>query len=325
MLKDMDFIAGECQPDTLPAALRVTSVIRKNSSDKCVVNEATIFHEKASLRVTWNSSTVDTRIRVGSLVAIRWANRPVSKDGAVCISRLVLLERPFSLNLFDTVPHTWVQDRSLIVEGKHYWDLLPHSYQQLFNAMFWNGDRFYRFLVGPSSLRGHHNGKNGNFTHSLEVAQSALTLAKQFPAAHKPILILCSLIHDAGKADEYRFNQAHRRFEISERGALIGHRQTVLEWLAVARNSCRSGIQEQQYLSILHALTAIKGAPAWMGLREPRSLESTILSTADRVSGQGDLVTRMKPTSSGFGNYHAHLGNRPYVIAQSTFQASTRA
>jgi hypothetical protein len=60
-----------------------------------------------------------------------------------------------------------------------------------------------------------------------------------------------------------------------------------------------------------------KGAPPWLGLREPQSLEATIVSAADRLSGHSDLIEQHAPRRSGFGRYHPHLGGRPYVLAEA--------
>jgi 3'-5' exoribonuclease len=65
-------------------------------------------------------------------------------------------------------------------------------------------------------------------------------------------------------------------------------------------------------------LTAVRGAPAWLGLREPRSIEAEILSMADRLSGHEDLHHRCAPEAgSGFGDYHPHLKYQTYVTAEA--------
>jgi 3'-5' exoribonuclease len=43
----------------------------------------------------------------------------------------------------------------------------------------------------------------------------------------------------------------------------------VLEWIAAARAQHRVIVPEAHYLALLHAITAAKGAPDWLGLREP--------------------------------------------------------
>jgi 3'-5' exoribonuclease len=75
-------------------------------------------------------------------------------------------------------------------------------------------------------------------------------------------------------------------------------------------------LPEAHYLALLHAITAAKGAPDWLGLREPLSLDAHILSMVDRLSGQADLVARNAPARGGFGAYHRHLRGRPYVLRE---------
>ena len=87
-----------------------------------------------------------------------------------------------------------------------------------------------------------------------------------------------------------------------------------MEWIAATRALHRINMPETHYLSLLHALTAVKGAPEWMGAREPQSLEAMILSMADRLSGHLDLIQQCAPETEGFGHYHKHLKGRPYVV-----------
>ena len=78
----------------------------------------------------------------------------------------------------------------------------------------------------------------------------------------------------------------------------------------------RVNLPEAQYLGLIHALTAAKGAPPWLGLREPRSLEATILSMADRLSGEVDLYGQLAPETAGFGRYHPQLRGRAFVVGE---------
>ena len=63
----------------------------------------------------------------------------------------------------------------------------------------------------------------------------------------------------------------------------------------------------------MHALTAVKGAPDWVGIREAISPEANLLSIADRLSGQENLFQQTRPLDHGFGKYHKHLKGRPYL------------
>jgi 3'-5' exoribonuclease len=118
------------------------------------------------------------------------------------------------------------------------------------------------------------------------VAERAGALAIHHPETHLPVLLAACLMHGTGNTEEYRFNGRFRCSEMTERGALLGHKHTVLEWIAAARAQHRMILPEAHYLALLHAITAAKGAPDWLGLREPLSLDAHILSMVDRLSGQ---------------------------------------
>lgn len=97
--------------------------------------------------------------------------------------------------------------------------------------------------------------------------------------------VAAAFLHDAGKADDFRLTPDREGYEFSERGRLVGYRHTILEWLAVAR--CKDGVivPESQYLALVHALTATRGAEH-LGIRGPQIIEATILSVADRVMAE---------------------------------------
>jgi len=275
---------------------------------------AQLFHEKASIAVTWINSKVDERLTAGSLVTPRWTSKAVCKQGQTVINRLLPVTSPGLVNLFETVPHEWVSERTLIREIRQLTESLPDHYIKLLNGIFWDYKRFYRFVIGPSSLNGHHNEKHGNLRHTIEVTNNALLLAKNRNMINLNVLIMAALLHDAGKADEYQFNYKRGVFEISTRGALLGHKLSIVEWIAAAVAQHQIAIPEHQLLSLVHSLTAAKGAPDWVGIREPVSPEANLLSIADRLSGHDDLYKQTMPSTTGFGRYHKHLRGRPFLV-----------
>ncbi len=277
--------------------------------------QASLFHEKASIAVTWVNSKADDRLTTGSLVTPRWTSKTVCTQGQIIVNRLLPVNMPGNVNLFDTVPYEWVKDREVINQTRALVNGLPTHFIKLINGIFWDYRRFYRFLVGPSSLKGHHNDKHGNLRHSIEVTNNALMLAKDRKIICPHVLATAALLHDAGKADEYEFNYQRNCFEISARGVLLGHKLSIVEWIAAAVAQYQINIPENQLLSLLHALTATKGVPDWVGIREPVSPEANLLSIADRLSGQDDLFTQTMPSMEGFGRYHKHLRGRPFLVA----------
>ena len=302
----------------LPPILRIQSLTRALDHDK-IVNRAVLSHRGSTLCVDWISQHVDTRLYRHGLARIRPATTSRCADGATRIQRLVPVTSPTPLcNLFDTLLPGWVKDAELVARASALWESLPRPLAHLLNAVLWDAERLHRFVTGPSSIRGHHNDLSGNFRHSIEVAERARDLGLDCPLANTPLLVAGGLLHDAAKAAEYRYDRRGRRFRLSDRGQLVGHRDTLIEWLAVARHAAGVSIDEATWLGLLHMLNAVRGAPGWLGLREPRSLEAELLAMADRLSGHQDLHQRCRPNAGkgGFGGYHAHLGHRTYVTQE---------
>lgn len=305
-------------PENMPGILRIQSIARIPATDGVqICSIATLFHERALLTVTWTSRKTDIRLRRGSLVRIQWGGATECVNGVIRIDRLVLVDRPdASTNLFATVPTAWVSDRTVVQRAIILWDQMPRNLAHLFNALMWDGQRFHRYVYGPSSIDGHHNGVSGNLIHSVEVAEAAMGTGRLYPGVNLDLLGLGGLVHDAAKADEYRYDPERCVYTMSERGELVGHRDTLIDWLATARSAGRVGISESTYLVLMHMLNANCGTAHCSGLRQPLSPEPEILAAADRFSVDRNLATRFAPPEekAGVGNYHPHLNGRPYVL-----------
>lgn len=299
---------------SLPSIFRLTSYSAQVIDHKHTECVATLFHEHASLKVKWTTARPDTRIKPNLLVSPRWlATRPVSEQGAIRISRLVLVECPVPMeNLFDLVPTGWVGDRSLVKKGADLLELLPRGHRHLFNAIFWEGERFRRFCTGPSSMNGHHNGDNGNLAHAIDVAAMMREWCGRKDISSTPLGVLAGLLHDAGKADEYLL-RSDGSWKLSDRGRLLGHKITNIEWIATAMARHRVILPKGHYEALLHCLTSSKGAPEWLGIRKPAMLEAIMLSDLDRLSGTEDLMVRCA-ANDGWGAFHPHLSSAPYAV-----------
>ena len=299
---------------SLPRIFRLTSYTAKVIDHKHTECTATLFHEKASMKVRWTTASPDHRIKPNRLVSTRWsAHRGCDEEGVLRISRLVLIERPEAMeNLFETVPSGWVRDRQLVGEAKDLIEALPRGHRHLFNAIFWDGERFRRFCMGPSSMNGHHNTDSGNLRHAVDVAKMMRENCGARQITNTPLAILSALLHDAGKADEYRLNPSGE-WKLSDRGRLLGHKITVVEWIASAMARYRIMLPISHYMALLHCLTASQNAPEWLGIRKPAMLEAMMLSNMDRLSGTGDLMERCA-ANDGWGQFHPHIGLRPFAV-----------
>ena len=298
----------------MPRIFRLTSIHHKPIDDRHTQCTATLYHDRASLKVSWSVNQPDIRLKSGVLVSPRWFSHTCSEGGSIKISRLVLMERPEPWeNLFHMVPHGWVKNRELIKQAAALVECLPRSYRYLFNAIFWEGQRFKRFCLVPSSMNGHHSEDNGNLRHAVEVAQHMQRYCKHQEMANEGLCILAGFLHDAGKADEYCL-APNGSWKLTDRGKLLGHKITVIEWIAQAKIQWKLLLPVEHYMALVHCLTCSAGAPEWLGIRKPAMLEAIMLSGMDRLSGTEDLMLRSTSGREGWGSYHPHLTGRSYQV-----------
>jgi len=300
--------------DTMPGIFRIVSTSCVPAPNgRGVSYRVELYHDKAQLAVTFTRSQPDIRLRADLLVSVRWKLPVVSVQGAIHISRLVLLEHPIKgVNPFEMVPPRWVKDRNLVRQAKNLLDALPDNLRQLACAIFWNGVRFRLFCDRPASMRDHHANLNGNLRHTVEVAEMVRLLASQYPQANLGISLTAALLHDAGKAAEYG-TWSNGDWCMTDRGKLVGHRHTVLEWIAVAMATNRIILPERHHLSLLHALTSAPNAE-WLGIRSPVTPEATLLSMADRLSGESALTSQLANRNGGWGGRHPNRKGKPFTL-----------
>jgi 3'-5' exoribonuclease len=101
---------------------------------------------------------------------------------------------------------------------------------------------------------------------------------------------------------------------MTDRGKLLGHKITVIEWIAQAKAKFNLLMPEDHYMALLHCLTCSPSAPEWLGIRKPAMIEAMLLSCMDRLSGTEELMQRCASNRDGWGTYHAHLNGKPYRI-----------
>lgn len=276
--------------DCLPPYYRLISLMRLPAvSRKGIYNEATVYHDQATLRVSWHSGTVDSRLKYGCLVALKGAPvEALSDEPCLPITRLELVDKPVAaINLFHTVPPSWVADRDILRRAAVLWEQLGRPLQHLINAVFLDGGRFHRFVTGPTSTTDDVGHTGSNFRYCVETAEQAANLARGLDGVSLHVMVTAALLSDAGKADDFRVSPAGYR--LSERGAKVGYQHTILEWLAVARGKVI--VPEHQYLSLVHALVA--GRHACSG---ERSIEAMILSVASQIRERSRAEVSLPPS-----------------------------
>lgn len=296
-----------------PEIARIQELSKGDRNNGQPVHAATLHCYPFTSRFTWKSGPMDARIQEDSLVSIAWNTSGVNSSGLE-VARLIYMDRPEKrINLFETVPKTWMDNQPLLERAGRLWAVLPFQFQHLFNAIFWDPGRFRRYVTGPSSLRHHHSRPQGNLEHTVQVTEIALGMARQIPRVSLPVLILAGLLHDAGKAEEYRFDREGNAYRMSDQGNLIGHKIVAYGWVQAAMAQHRIFLPKVERLALEHALTATQGIQNWTGFRPTQTLEAEILSAADRVSSYADMLFQLAPEGLGAGGTHESFRGRPFL------------
>lgn len=139
--------------EQLPQIFRITSIECTLLPDSTYEINASIFHEKAQLDVKWNASQLDSRLSVNQLVSIRWKGKLAENSGKIIISRLAPVHTPStSVNLLDTIPPTWCQNREGLQRTRKLVDLISAEYKNVLNTIFWNSNSLYALVSSPSFI-----------------------------------------------------------------------------------------------------------------------------------------------------------------------------
>jgi hypothetical protein len=133
--------------EQLPLIFRITAIEAIKLHNNAYEMKATIFHEKATLNVQWNTSSLDDRLVLDQLVAIRWKGNIATQDDKILISRLTAVETPNNyVSLLDTIPNHWCEDKELLQRGRKLIDLFSATYRGMFNTIFWNKNAMYELV-----------------------------------------------------------------------------------------------------------------------------------------------------------------------------------
>lgn len=274
--------------------------------------QATICADTNICHVCWWTCDEHMAIEVGQMVQCDWLEHLEFDDNVLLVRGLTLASvvNP-DVNLIDTVSTVWLPPASgsgdhVVQSFRRLWGQLSRPMRAWFNALFWHQPgRLERFLMGPASIGFHHARKHGLFIHSVDCVERALRAAQDDPLVDVDVLLMAALLHDLGKADEYVLSKRFNACKLSERGALIGHRLSTLEWMAAAREvvQAQDALDEAQVMAVYHAINACH-AQDWVGLRPPRTPEAFYLASADALSGNCDLIKMLAKPGSREGRSH---------------------
>lgn len=305
--------------------------LRKTPERDGVHWSATVFGVHGVRDITWWGEPGSAGFEPGQLIRSvpHVASFPADRNGSAkagtfLVTRVSHLSQiDPDINLLETVPLSWLpeagggQGVNWVERFDDVWSRLSRPMRAWFNALFWlHPWRLFAFLTAPASMKHHHARKYGLFIHSVDCAWRALTSAQQDRFVDMEVLAMAALLHDVGKSAEYDWNVHRQQWQLSDRGALMGHRLTCLEWMAAGRAALPedSAPDELSAVAVYHAIHACH-APDWVGLRSPRTPEAFYLASVDALSGHCDLIEAHAIPNRSKGRYHPAFRGGAFVVS----------
>lgn len=175
-------------------------------------------------------------------------------------------------------------------------------------------DEAFHEVRTPGSLGHHHAYEGGLLVHTLEVTQLAWYIARALPAVDRDALVAAALCHDVEKKRDYvlrgffpgqdkpkrslfseKLGQEEVLWVLSDFYQKIHH---VSGSYSLFDHYARlNAVDEKTRLDVGHCIVSHHGpVPGWGSVKEPQTLEATILHQADYLSAHFGVMKEKPPT-----------------------------
>lgn len=148
---------------------------------------------------------------------------------------------------------------------------------KLLNAFFGNEKIVKRFKENSAAKTVHHAYVGGLLDHSLSVAKICDTLASNYPALNRDLLITVAVLHDIGKIKEIA---AFPENDYTDEGNLLGHIYMGAEMVDIQVRKIE-GFPKTLANEVKHCILAHHGGLEYGSPKVPALIEATALSFAD--------------------------------------------
>ena len=148
---------------------------------------------------------------------------------------------------------------------------------KLLKAFFGNEKIVKRFKENSAAKVVHHAYVGGLLDHSLSVAKICVTLADNYPALNRDLLITVAVLHDIGKIKEIA---AFPENDYTDEGNLLGHIYMGAEMVDIQVRKIE-GFPKTPANEVKHCILAHHGGLEYGSPKVPALIEATALSFAD--------------------------------------------
>ena len=172
-------------------------------------------------------------------------------------------------------------------------ELLDENGRKVIDKFRENEKMWHLYTTIPAGRSLHHTYRRGLLEHSLNVAEIALKMCRQYEnryPVNTGLVVLASLLHDVGKIFEFQLNPATAIVErYSDRGKLLGHIYMGATWLEKLFSDIWQNDPELK-MEFLHIILSHHGEYEFGSPKKPKTMEALIVSMADNLDANLDAV-----------------------------------
>ncbi len=160
----------------------------------------------------------------------------------------------------------------------------------LLDKFFGAGGILEAFSAAPASMQMHSNYQGGLMEHSVKVAKICETMAAQYPAVDRDLLVAGALLHDIGKVRELEIATS---IEVTDEGMFRGH-VVIGDQMVGEAVAALPGFPRELALKVSHMMLSHHGHKEWGSPKEPQTAEALLLHLADMADSQVFQFLRAK-------------------------------
>lgn len=191
------------------------------------------------------------------------------------------LNKAGSFGTAELLPSSERPREEMLGELKKFISQLDEPWQSLVNHILLQEPFLTRFADAPAARSMHHAYVGGLLEHTLSMAALAEMLAVHYPYVNNNLLIAGTLLHDAGKTEEYSISGS---FSFSDDGRLVGH--IVRAVVIIEKAAAELDFPEDDLRQLIHLIVSHHGQLEWGSPIKPKTLEAILLHQIDLLDSR---------------------------------------
>jgi 3'-5' exoribonuclease len=233
-------------------------------------------------RVWDGADEIAARFVQGDVVSVE--GRTVEYQGKLQVSAQTLVRiDPATIDPLDFLPRTPRDVEAMWAELVRLCEAMTSRPLRDLLRLFFEDEEFVRaFKTAPAAKGIHHVYLGGLLEHTLSLVKLSRLVASHYTAIHGDLLVAASVLHDAGKTRELRYDTG---FDYTAEGRLIGHIVLGIQWVDEKARRIE-GFPAETLLHLKHVIASHHGEPTFGAVKRPKTPEAVVFHHLDNIDAK---------------------------------------